>query len=76
MTDLPIYSMPSDEGEILATPIRPRDGTDLKAMWEKLEEAYARRADYETCSSCGLLVPLDPRGDVVDSGGRCVECQS
>jgi hypothetical protein len=76
MKDLPIYSMPTPEGELLLTPVRPASVEGLKAMWERLEEAYALRDNYVACSACGRLVPTDPRGNVLDSAGRCLECQS
>jgi hypothetical protein len=27
------------------------------------------------CSVCETVIPVDPRGDVLDASGRCQECQ-
>lgn len=32
-------------------------------------------ASHVRCSVCGNWIEIDPRGDVLDSSGRCDECQ-
>lgn len=65
----PIY-----EGEdgTLYTPARPGN---IRALFELLDATKARRNEFDRCSTCGLLVEKDERGDVLDSSGRCDECR-
>lgn len=71
----PIFSVITDDGEeMLITPIKRT--TKIEAAWAGIEAAQKARASYKICSACRRLVPVDPRGDVVDSAGRCIECQT
>jgi hypothetical protein len=65
--------MPTDDGEMLVTPITK--GTKIEAAWAGIEAAQRNRAHYKMCSMCRRLVPTDSRGEVLDSSGRCQECQ-
>ena len=66
----------SGERELLVTPITGRvTAEDLDAMWKSLEAAQASRDHYVICSVCARLVETDPRGDVLDSSGRCDTCR-
>lgn len=71
--DLPLYE--GDDGTVY-TPIHGTpSAAQLREVWRTLEEAQESRDDYVRCSVCGLLVEKDPRGDVLDSSGRCDECR-
>jgi hypothetical protein len=50
-----------------------REGID--PFWQAVREYGGPDKPRKICSVCGRLVATDPRGDVLDSSGRCDECR-
>lgn len=44
----------------------------LRLEIDELERRMA--AEAVVCSVCEKVIPADPRGDVLDSSGRCFDC--
>lgn len=49
------------------------ESADMRTALDELQS----RLDSEAviCSVCERVIPADPRGDVLDSSGRCDECR-